>query len=65
MGMYLYDRHVDINVARVISVGRNGGMLVPVQEGEIPERSTHSSDNLWVVVGELPLGNYQDPEAAV
>lgn len=33
---FIFDVRADMNIARVIWVGRNGGVLLPIQESEPP-----------------------------
>ena len=62
---YIHDGRANVNMARVMWVGRDSGTLLPVLRSGSGERSPHSSHELWAAVGEVPLGNYQDPEATV
>ena len=53
--VYIHDGRANVNVARVVWVGRNGGALLPAQEDASRERSNHSSDELWAQVETPPL----------
>ena len=46
---------LNVNIARVIWVGRNGGALLPAQEDASRGHSNHSSDELWAQVETPPL----------
>ena len=45
--IYLFDGRADVNVARIVYLGQEGGILIPVPRSKPNRRSTHSSDEYW------------------
>ena len=45
--IYLYNGRADIKVARIVYLGQESGILIPVPQGEPNVQSNHSSDEYW------------------